>query len=204
MPATRTPLEITQAVVDFCSIIQKGKMPEFLKVTPEKWTDVNHCFYNVKEKCKANGGSIQYGWAIWEWPTVMLEAEFHAVWESPDRRLKDISARNDGVEKVLFLKDQDRKFVFSIEGYRVDNKRKPFSNHPIIIEFIQLAKTKFAIEEAATGSIKSIPSDQYLPIIKRMQLLQGMIYQGRHLGKIGRNSPCLCGSGKKFKKCCGG
>lgn len=22
--------------------------------------------------------------------------------------------------------------------------------------------------------------------------------------KIGRNDPCLCGSGKKFKKCCGG
>lgn len=21
--------------------------------------------------------------------------------------------------------------------------------------------------------------------------------------KIGRNDPCLCGSGKKFKKCCG-
>lgn len=24
-----------------------------------------------------------------------------------------------------------------------------------------------------------------------------------HLGKIGRNDPCVCGSGKKFKKCCG-
>ncbi|NTM25437.1 SEC-C domain-containing protein [Enterococcus faecium] len=22
------------------------------------------------------------------------------------------------------------------------------------------------------------------------------------LGKIGRNSPCPCGSGKKYKKCC--
>lgn len=23
------------------------------------------------------------------------------------------------------------------------------------------------------------------------------------LGKVGRNDPCLCGSGKKAKKCCG-
>lgn len=23
-------------------------------------------------------------------------------------------------------------------------------------------------------------------------------------GKLGRNDPCLCGSGKKYKKCCGG
>lgn len=25
----------------------------------------------------------------------------------------------------------------------------------------------------------------------------------RHFTKIGRNDPCACGSGKKFKKCCG-
>jgi preprotein translocase subunit SecA len=25
----------------------------------------------------------------------------------------------------------------------------------------------------------------------------------RHLDKIGRNDPCMCGSGKKYKKCCG-
>lgn len=23
-----------------------------------------------------------------------------------------------------------------------------------------------------------------------------------HHGKIGRNDPCICGSGKKYKKCC--
>ena len=26
----------------------------------------------------------------------------------------------------------------------------------------------------------------------------------RHTGKVGRNDPCPCGSGKKYKKCCGG
>lgn len=26
----------------------------------------------------------------------------------------------------------------------------------------------------------------------------------RHVAKIGRNDPCPCGSGKKFKRCCGG
>jgi SEC-C motif-containing protein len=25
----------------------------------------------------------------------------------------------------------------------------------------------------------------------------------RHVEKVGRNEPCPCGSGKKFKKCCG-
>lgn len=26
----------------------------------------------------------------------------------------------------------------------------------------------------------------------------------RHAGKVGRNDPCPCGSGKKYKRCCGG
>ena len=26
----------------------------------------------------------------------------------------------------------------------------------------------------------------------------------RHAKKVGRNDPCPCGSGKKYKKCCGG
>lgn len=26
----------------------------------------------------------------------------------------------------------------------------------------------------------------------------------RAMPKVGRNDPCPCGSGKKFKKCCGG
>ncbi|TFH13897.1 MAG: hypothetical protein E4H02_10920, partial [Lentisphaerales bacterium] len=26
----------------------------------------------------------------------------------------------------------------------------------------------------------------------------------RQSAKIGRNDPCPCGSGKKYKKCCGG
>ncbi|MCI5167944.1 MAG: hypothetical protein D3903_18135, partial [Candidatus Electrothrix sp. GM3_4] len=25
----------------------------------------------------------------------------------------------------------------------------------------------------------------------------------RHADKVGRNSPCPCGSGEKYKKCCG-
>ena len=25
----------------------------------------------------------------------------------------------------------------------------------------------------------------------------------REQAKVGRNDPCVCGSGKKFKKCCG-
>ena len=44
-----------------------------------------------------------------------------------------------------------------------------------------------------------------MPMSERMiRVLRPEIYQGIENGsKIGRNDPCPCGSGKKYKKCCG-
>jgi len=37
----------------------------------------------------------------------------------------------------------------------------------------------------------------------RWQYVDGQIQQQPEAEKIGRNAPCPCGSGKKFKRCCG-
>jgi len=37
----------------------------------------------------------------------------------------------------------------------------------------------------------------------RWWYVDGQLYQPEEAGKIGRNAPCPCGSGKKFKHCCG-
>ena len=48
-------------------------------------------------------------------------------------------------------------------------------------------------------------SDEFLKTEKRRHLEKNF-FEGRnpyeHLSKVGRNDPCPCGSGKKFKKCC--
>ena len=46
---------------------------------------------------------------------------------------------------------------------------------------------------------------QMMPMSERMiRVLRPEIYQGKeNESKIGRNDPCPCGSGKKYKKCCG-
>jgi len=38
----------------------------------------------------------------------------------------------------------------------------------------------------------------------RAELLNGQGNRKTKTGKVGRNAPCPCGSGKKYKKCCGG
>ena len=36
-----------------------------------------------------------------------------------------------------------------------------------------------------------------------LELLQNPILPAKAAPKVGRNDPCTCGSGKKYKKCCG-
>jgi preprotein translocase subunit SecA len=40
-------------------------------------------------------------------------------------------------------------------------------------------------------------------VSKKMSQAISQNVQTDHLGKVGRNDPCPCGSGKKYKKCCG-
>lgn len=53
---------------------------------------------------------------------------------------------------------------------------------------------------AARGSRPALLDPDELDAIDDRPLPDGTIF--RHQSKVGRNDPCTCGSGKKFKKCC--
>ncbi|MEZ0470041.1 hypothetical protein [Luteimonas salinilitoris] len=70
----------------------------YLTVQPEADAVVNECFPNVEAKIARAGGRMLCGWQLWEWPHVLVEAEFHAVWRpgAPsfrDQRLVPVGAR---------------------------------------------------------------------------------------------------------------
>ena len=97
---SRTPVEITEQIINFCKEIDESQKPHYVPVKPEAECKTIECFWNVKNKVKLNGGKTQHGWAIVEWPKMMNEAQFHAIWVSPDNEHIDItpptiaSARN--------------------------------------------------------------------------------------------------------------
>lgn len=49
----------------------------------------NERFPLVDERVRLCGGSVCVGWAIWEWPAILVEAEFHAVWKNPAGEIFD-------------------------------------------------------------------------------------------------------------------
>ena len=54
---------------------------------------------------------------------------------------------------------------------------------------------------AAAGGIAPIPPDNARPSPRNMQSLKPETIR-RTRKKLGRNDPCYCGSGKKYKHCC--
>ena len=45
---------------------------------------------SIRARIAEDGGAIRYGWRLREWPSILLTAERHAVWQEPDGTLVDI------------------------------------------------------------------------------------------------------------------
>ena len=198
-----TPTSINDDVLEFCKEIDPTTNPVFVEVVPTEDVLYNECYGNVEEQVKKNGGSIEYGWIIWENPKVYIEAEFHAVWINNAGEYIDISPKKDKEKRILFLKDSKRKFT----GELIDNIRKPLVDNAQIRTMVLVEKRKFEIRnkyhngnpvikipEFEIQDLNDFHKKTYLSEIKK-DMQDGKI-------KISKNKPCPCGSGKKYKKCC--
>lgn len=133
-----------QYVLDFCAEIVPNSTPllvicKSLPHAPEK-----ECFPLVEDYIHENGGSSEIGWAIWELSGVFIEAEFHAVWKSPDGQYLDIVPRSRQFEQILFLPDFTRRY----QGRQIDNVRKALVRDNDVKRFLFLFTRQFQIMNA--------------------------------------------------------
>lgn len=182
-----TPKEITYNIREFCKEIDSSKDPHFVTVQPEPWCDVNECFNNVENHIQSHGGSIQYGWIIWEIPNIFLDAEFHAVWVNPSGDYIDITPKLDNERIILFLPDSQRVY----ENKLIENIRKPLIDNEFTRRLIKEEQMRFQLRRKHFKNGK-VDVDA---LLEELEVINSK--------KVGRNEPCLCGSGKKYKKCCG-
>ncbi len=119
-------------VIRFCEgISQSNLLPVPLRPLANK--PINECFSIVPEYIEKHGGSQVIGWAIWEWPGVLLEAEFHCVWKSPSGELVDLSPKPfTDISHISFLPDLKAKY----DGRQVNNRRRPLTDSLLVRRFI--------------------------------------------------------------------
>ena len=133
------PKLIKPYVLSFCRSICRNE-PVWVSMRPLLDKPIDECFSIVPEHAIMSGGKQCNGWAIWEWPKVFIEAEFHCVWEDPAGELLDLTPKSDPTDKILFLPDSKRPY----KGIRIENIRKPLSRDKDIERFLSLAHERHA------------------------------------------------------------
>ena len=108
---------------------------------PRKDSIVQDCYKDVERQVGEFGGEIIYGWEIWEWPRIMIEAEFHAVWKSPTMELIDVTIKPDGEQQIVFIPDATRTY----NARQIDNLRLALWNHNLVHEFIQVGEQLYRL-----------------------------------------------------------
>jgi len=171
----------------------------YIDVEPELDAEVLECIPNVRKKIKIDGGKEVLGWEIWK-TDILIEAEFHSVWQSPSGILKDITPKQIKVEKILFF--PDKRLVY--DGSQKDNIRCNISENRLIDDFISLSESLFKIlnkgERKYEYRIELNNND--IELYKAIELIKIGIYKMLKQG-LNRNSSCFCNSGRKYKHCHG-
>lgn len=166
--APRVPEKVTSPIRRLRNRIGATQDPMYLPVEPVPNGEINDCFSVVARHIEKNGGSIQYGWAIWFIPGLLMEAEFHAVWKAPDGHLVDLMLRPLPFTRIMFLADPHRVY----HGRQVDNIRVPLSKDPRVREFVFLAEARFRLmnegDLANKHGLVEIDKGKMLPVIRRM------------------------------------
>jgi hypothetical protein len=206
IPDSTTPPEITDEIKSLCRRLDPSQTPVYVPVRPRAGSVMDSCFFNLPEKVAADGGSVQHGWTIWERPGLLIEGEFHAVWVSPEGEFVDITPKRDGEKEILFLPDNERVWT----GELVDNVRLPLIDNEITRRLIKSSKESFESKKrhykggpliqilAETGPLPEFLAEPF------EQFAESYMHSSPVRRKVGRNDPCICGSDKKYKKCCGG
>jgi hypothetical protein len=133
MPKMKTiiPDSITPKIRELCQSINPKAEPYYVDVSPDlAAAAADNCFPNVAAKVARDGGEMVSGWIITEWPRVMVEAQFHANWKSPDGKIIDITPKP--FPRILFLPDESRRF----EDKRIDNIRLALSDDNDARQFV--------------------------------------------------------------------
>jgi hypothetical protein len=206
MPRTFVP-QLTEPVITLCRSIQPSNSPDYVQVKPGIGAKAVDCFVNVQKQVEAEGGRMQYGWAIWQCSQYYLEAEHHAVYEpvSGSPWVDITPPLLPTINRILFLPDENAVYDFNTDQLR-DNIRMPLTDDARVRELCDLSSERTSILNSVPGFGQIRLSGhraRRMDYIEKRRAVLLVELQRDHERNVGRNDPCPCGSGKKDKKCHG-
>jgi len=182
------PPSISADVRRLCRKLGDVGDPLFIPVQPRGDSQINDCFVDVERQVAERGGSIQHGWLVWLHPGILIEAEFHAVWQMPNGNLIDVSAKTDREKRVLFVLDRTRRFT----GERLLTIYHPIGRDPRIREFIDVSsRFQKAVARKYRGRFGEdiVLDSDIAPLLRRKMELQEALLSSREARRaLGRST----------------
>ena len=86
-------------------------------------------------------------------------------------------------------------------GFTPDEMREKLGDSPCSIEFGPNISRALQTGQMDMGELRAGITDSDIPAPWKAGMLKDLQWVAQK--KPGRNDPCPCGSGKKYKKCCG-
>ncbi len=172
------------------------------------------CFHNVRDVIANKAGEIVYGWLVWQHGDIFVEAEHHAVWRKPAGELACVTPQTPPEKAITFLPDPSAIYDFDRELI-TNNIRIALVNDSRVEEYFKTFEEQTEIMNQARGKSGPGPTVElsrsealrYAELEGKKAVLMSQIAPSdsreSRVGKVGRNEPCPCGSGKKYKKCHG-
>jgi len=180
--------------------LPSAKTPIFLPVKPASGAMANECVPVVREQIRQQGGTIVFGWQIWQTVNI-TEAEFHAVWYSPNHEMIDVTPKLiPNIDQILFSEDPSIKYT----GSQIDNIRINNTRNPLVDDLIQISQARFRMLNAGERSkmSKVIFKGEEPAIFEYLNISQQNIEM--YVASGGDNgTPCYCGRNLKYYECHG-
>lgn len=175
-------------VQGFCAEHFPGARARYVAVQVMRGATPGECFDNVQSVVAKRGGRMTLGWHLWEIPDLLLEAEYHAVWEKPSGTLVDVTPQLAGYEEAKILFVPMRKDRFRLPP--PDNIRAPLSDDPEVLVMCQLKQAIVALAGKGTrtgnkGEVQlAAPYANDLLKLQRGQVAVMRILAERYPGKF--------------------
>jgi hypothetical protein len=214
LPIPFVPTPDSDAVQRLRKELRAEKPPVRIRVITEYGARERNCYVEVRDKVEREGGKMQLGWAVWQHVDLFIEAEPHAVFDPGEGKpWIDCTPHRfpDGrmCREILFIPNDGGAYDFNTTDVP-DNIRLPLVDDPRVSEALRLFSERTALINSVPGIDVPLP-----PTVRRkkaelelraMMLLSSAVrppITAQPGQRIGRNDPCPCGSGKKYKKCHG-
>ncbi|MCY0998317.1 hypothetical protein OWM54_14370 [Myxococcus sp. MISCRS1] len=205
------PATITPAILSFSKeLTGRNTQPVYVPIIPAVNAKGLDCYVNAKNVAEQCGGQVVYGWRIWEWPGILLEAQAHAVVQKPDGTFVDVTPPHDGSTQDLFVPDPRNVY----NGKRILTRQKALAASRTVDKYIEAVAVVGKLEaanyvdngddEAGVYLDERAEREHHKLTKKRIEAqmrLEG--FSQRRPAHVPETGRCTCGSGDKVEDCHG-